>query len=67
MVNQTAFIESVVVNDTLMMSLTTTDSTKAAKILNAMGLNAWDVAASLASFHEHGGHCDCEILFNVNA
>ena len=24
-----------------------------------------DVDASLAYFAEHGGHCDCEILFNV--
>ena len=34
-------------SDIISVSLTTTDSTKAAKILNAMGLNAWDVAASL--------------------
>lgn len=24
-----------------------------------------DIPASLAFFEEHGGHCDCEILFNV--
>lgn len=24
-----------------------------------------DVPASLAFFESHGGHCDCEILFNV--
>lgn len=24
-----------------------------------------DVEASLAFFEENGGHCDCEILFNV--
>ena len=24
-----------------------------------------DVEASLAYFEEHGGHCDCEIVFNV--
>lgn len=25
-----------------------------------------DVEASLAYYNEHGGHCDCEILFNVD-
>ena len=34
----------------------------AVKILTAMRM---DVAASLAFFDENGGHCDCEILFNV--
>jgi uridine phosphorylase len=24
-----------------------------------------DVAASLAYFEEHGGYCDCEVVFNV--
>ena len=24
-----------------------------------------DVAASLAYFKMHGGHCDCEVLMNV--
>lgn len=38
------------------------DRTFAAKILKAMNM---DVAASLAFFSERGGHCDCEILFNV--
>ena len=40
------------------------DKTFATKILKAMGMS---VAASLAYFDEHGGHCDCEILFNVGA
>lgn len=31
-------------------------------ILKDMGA---DVAKSLKYFDEHGGHCDCEILFNV--
>ncbi len=35
----------------------------ATKILKDMGA---DVKASLAFFSEHGGHCDCEILFNVD-
>ena len=39
-----------------------TDKTFATKILKAMHV---DMAASLAYFDEHGGHCDCEILFNV--
>ncbi len=26
-----------------------------------------DVAKSLALFEQYGGHCDCEILFNVEA
>lgn len=38
------------------------DKTFATKILEAMDM---DVAASLAHFDAHGGHCDCEILFNV--
>jgi len=25
-----------------------------------------DVSASLAYFSQYGGHCDCEILFNVD-
>jgi hypothetical protein len=24
-----------------------------------------DITASLEFFREHGGHCDCEVLFNV--
>jgi hypothetical protein len=41
-----------------------TDKTLATKILKTMGM---DVAASLACFEAHGGYCDCEILFNVEA
>lgn len=36
----------------------------ARRLLEAMG---FDVEASLAYFSEHGGHCDCEILYNVEA
>jgi hypothetical protein len=25
-----------------------------------------DVEASVEFFVEHGGHCDCEVLFNLN-
>jgi hypothetical protein len=39
------------------------DRSMATRILKDMGA---DVKASLAFFSEHGGHCDCEILFNVD-
>lgn len=39
------------------------DKTFAATILRMMP--DIDVDASLAFFEAHGGHCDCEILFNV--
>lgn len=32
-------------------------------ILNAMG--GFDVEESLRFFEQHGGFCDCEVLFNV--
>ena len=38
---------------------------RARKILESMG--GVDVEASLTYFSEHGGYCDCEILFNVDA
>ena len=41
------------------------DHTFAKKILVAMGEDI-DVEESLQYFRDHGGHCDCEILFNVN-
>ena len=34
------------------------------RILAAMGV---DVEQSLAYFDQHGGYCDCEVLFNVAA
>jgi len=34
----------------------------ATPILKSMGM---DVEKSIAYFREHGGYCDCEILFNV--
>jgi hypothetical protein len=39
------------------------DKSKAAAILNTMP--EIDVAASLNFFEQHGGFCDCEIVFNV--
>ena len=38
---------------------------KARAVLEGMG--GIDVEASLVYFGEHGGHCDCEIVFNVEA
>lgn len=35
----------------------------AAAILKSMG--DIDIPASMAYFNDHGGYCDCEILFNV--
>ena len=40
-----------------------TNKDKAAKLLTDMG--GFDVDASLRYFENNGGHCDCEILFNV--
>lgn len=39
------------------------DKSLAAGILLRMG--DIDIPASLVYFEEHGGHCDCEIIFNV--
>lgn len=45
------------------------DKTFATAILRAMSngdeREHFDIPASLIYFEEHGGHCDCEILFNV--
>lgn len=41
------------------------DRPLATAILEKMG-NV-DIPKSLKYFDEHGGHCDCEILFNVDA
>jgi hypothetical protein len=38
---------------------------QAERIMNAMG--NFDISASIAFFRAHGGYCDCEILFNVEA
>jgi hypothetical protein len=43
------------------------DQTFARAILEKMDADApLDIAGTLAYFTEHGGHCDCEILFNVD-
>jgi len=41
-----------------------TDKSYAIAILKEMG--NIDIDASVEYFDEHGGHCDCEIVFNVN-
>jgi len=41
-----------------------TDKSKAKAIMESMG--NIDINKSCAYFDAHGGHCDCEILFNVN-
>jgi hypothetical protein len=37
----------------------------ARKALASMGATEEDIENSLADFAQHGGMCDCEILFNV--
>lgn len=43
------------------------DKTFAAAILKKMGFSELAIEASLAYFEAYGGHCDCEILFNVES
>ena len=40
------------------------DKTFARRILAKMGFDDGAITKSLAWFEAHGGHCDCEILFN---
>jgi len=40
------------------------DKTFSTSILTDMG--GIDVPATLEYFTKHGGHCDCEVLFNVD-
>jgi Protein of unknown function (DUF2695) len=35
--------------------------------LHGMGLTLGETDDSLRFFNEHGGHCDCEVMFNVVA
>lgn len=35
-------------------------------ILRAMGASPVDIFYSIQYFDSHGGHCDCEILFNID-
>jgi hypothetical protein len=37
----------------------------AVRILQQMGFGEATINASLSYYREHGGYCDCEILFNV--
>ena len=42
------------------------DQSKSKAILTSMGFTPVQVEASLNYFTDHGGHCDCEVLFNVS-
>jgi hypothetical protein len=35
------------------------------RILAEMGLTPMEIEATLSYFSQHGGYCDCEVLFNV--
>ena len=41
------------------------DQSHARRILADMGFNDMSIYDSMEFFYAHGGHCDCEILFNV--
>jgi hypothetical protein len=43
------------------------DKTFATNILRSMGFSERDIKDSCEYFENHGGYCDCEILFNVDA
>lgn len=42
-----------------------TDLTRAEHVLKLMDFDADFIERSLKFFSEHGGHCSCEVLFNV--
>jgi hypothetical protein len=35
------------------------------RILREMGLDEQSISVSTAYFRDHGGYCDCEVIFNV--
>jgi len=41
------------------------DHTHAVAVLHYMGFGFNFANNSLAYFTEHGGHCDCEVMFNI--
>jgi len=41
------------------------DKTIASRLLKQMGATDEEIAQSCQYFEDHGGFCDCEILFNV--
>jgi hypothetical protein len=43
------------------------DQSLSRKILGRMGFLDGEIEDTLEYFTEHGGHCDCEILFNVDS
>lgn len=44
-----------------------TDKSISKRILRGLGLDDKDTTRVLAVASKHGGHCDCEILFNARA
>ena len=42
-----------------------TDKRFSRRVLAGMGLSERAIEVSLAYFEDHGGHCDCEVVFNV--
>jgi hypothetical protein len=43
----------------------TTDCPLSRRILGDMGFSEDEITASVQFFHKNGGHCDCEVVFNV--
>ncbi len=43
------------------------DKTFSTTILHSMGFDDGFIARSMSYFELHGGFCDCEILFNIDA
>ena len=41
------------------------DKSLSIKILTEMGIQQKNIDQFLQDCHEHGGHCDCEIIFNA--
>jgi hypothetical protein len=42
------------------------DKTFAIRLLQEIGFSVQQIVDSCAYFDEHGGYCDCEIIFNVD-
>ena len=59
------FIEGRTVNETRWTCFGGKDKRFSHRILRDMGLSEQAIAVSLAYFEDHGGHCDCEVAFNV--
>lgn len=42
------------------------DRPHARRLMATMGFSSVEIEAALGYFDRYGGHCDCEILFNVD-